>query len=716
MKDKAWQELQIVDFKGSWSLIDQDDIPDDGARKALNVTFVPGQVQTRYGFGLSFTPACIITSMFHWLFGDDTTSGKSYLVWYKSGYGVQYADLSSPSATNAYAVTGAYGAVFAPAGGRFYAAHYNTSGVGADGGRVFGVSTGAEPLFVRPMLTSEVTVVPTLVSPGGAMTPGVRKVAFILTTKNGYAGRPSPVDISLTLQPATVTTTSANRQVLMTFTPTPTWPTYAASIQIIMTTTVDQATYYYVPGAVLAVPAGGALAVTYTLNISDDDLVASSAGFDPTDNFFFLTQDSSNVPPFKPSSVFLAGNRMAYVFRASQYGQGVFISNPNAYQQGSAQSNILYLPGQQEVTTGFYRGGSICLIGPNWTFSVGDTGGDPVTWPPAECIDSSIGTICPEGVSFDIARGIGWVAHTSGLYRFAGGRYDQMPVSYMNTYEWGRINWQAFYALRVVDDVVNKTVFTAAPLLSNGRVNTNGTAFTYVSGDEFCPAWKAGQTITINAVNYTIVSSNRTAGVLNTTAGVQSNVAYSVTPTYNTHLMAWNYTGGDSASQVKFSMWFIKDYAPSAMAMVQNYSTKVQELWLGQSPAIEANGAVWRYKNPRESTLYRDSTAALDSIYQTAYYPTYGEGGGVWQHHGVVARVKGSGNLALTAEGLDGTPGPISLLAIAASSAPGQEYDRWCRLISERASYSISNGATLDNWFELSLLRPQFSKFVRTRK
>lgn len=717
MIDPSWAKEEVTDFGGEWRLVDQDDIPPDRSLRALNCSFVPGSVFTRNGFGQVFDPSDVVTSMTHWLFGDASASGKSYLVWHKYGYGVRLADLSSPSATNLYTVTGASGAVFASAGSKFYAAHYNTAGVGVDGGKVYGNSIGADDLFARPMLTTEVTVSAGAPSAGGACTEGTRYVGFIMTTRNGFTGRPAPTNTQLVLQPTSVTTTSANKQFLLTVTPSTVWPASAGQIQIIMTTTVDPATYYFVPGAVLSTPAGGSLAVSTTISISDDDLVIDAEITDATPNFFLLTQDSSNTAPFKPSAVFNAGNRMAYVFRSSSYGQGMFISNTNNYQQISASRNLLYLPGQLEVTTGFYKDKTIYAIGPNWTYAVGDTGDDPVNWSAATCIDSSIGTLCPEGVSFDLARGIGWVAHTSGLYRFAGGSYDDMPVSYMNTTVWYKINWAAApYTLRVVDSNAINTVFVAAPMLALGTVSTNGTAVTWVDtgyrsdNDDFSTAWQSGQAIIINGVSYTISSvTSRTSLTLTGSAGVQTSVAYSVTPTYNTELLTWNYTKGDSVDTVKFSRWPINSVSPSAIALVQNYTNKKQELWVGQGAA----GAIYRQKQDTDVNLYRDESHSIDSLYQTGLFANDGDGGTLF-HHGADFRIRGTGTLTINASTLDGAQS-ATLSPITLNEAPGREYFRGMRLISERAYYTVTNSNTIDNHFRLSLVRHYFDKYTLIR-
>lgn len=711
MIDPSWAKEEVTDFGGEWDLIDQDDQPPDRSVKCLNCSFIPGSVFTRNGFGVALSPSDIVTSMFHWLFGDASSTGKSYLVWHKDGYGVRLADLSTGTPSNLYSVTGAKGAVFANAGPKFFSAHYNSAGVGVDGGKVYGSGVGSDDLFARPMLSSEVTVSAGAPSAGGNCTPGTRKIAFIMTTRNGYVGRPAPANTSLVVQPTSVTTDAANAQFLVTVTPATVWPAWAGTIQLIATTTVDTSTYYFVRGAVLSTPAGGGIAVSYTIDISDDDLTVDAGFSDATKYFFLLTRDSSNVAPFNPSAVFNAGNRMAYVFRNSNYGQGLFISNPNAYQQISASRNVLYLPGQLEVTTGFYKDKTIYMVGPNWTYAVGDTGDDPVNWVAADCVDSSIGTSCPEGVSFDMARGIGWVAHTTGLYRFAGGQYDDMPVSYMNSNVWKAINWDvAPYTLRVADSAAINTVFVTAPLRATGVVSTSGTAVTYVSGDEFATSWIAGQAIIINGVSYSISSvTSRNAAVLSTSAGTQISVTYTVTPTYNTHLLAWNYTKGDGVDSVKFSRWFLRNVAPASICIVQNYANRMQTPWIGQAAA----GDIYSLKQDTDSDVYRDGIHAIDSVYYTGLFANDGDGGTL-HHHGADFRVRGAGTLAITSRTLDGAQ-TATLSPITLATAPGREYFRGMRQISERIFYEISNSATLDKYFKLSLLRHYFTKYTLIR-
>lgn len=713
MIDPKWPKQTIEDFGGEWNLTDQDDQPPDKALRSFNNTYVPGSVMTRNGFATIFNPSDIVLSMFNWIFGSITASNNNFLVWLKSGYGVRRSDLSAPgTGTNLYTVSGTpKGAVFANAGDRFYAAHYTAAGVGADGGKVYGNGVGADDLFVRPMLTTEVTVGAGAASAGGECTAGTRYVGFIMTSRNGYTGRPAPANTSLTLVPTSAVTTSANKQFVVTVTPTTVWPAWAGTIHLIMTTTYDYTKYFFVPLADLATPAGGALPVTFTISISDDALVSGDDA-DATGYFDLLTQNSSGTAPFKPSAVFPAGSRMAYVIRSSDLGQGIMYSEPDEFQKIAAGQNMTYLPGKVEPITGVYMDKTNYSFAANGTYAQGDSGGPPVSWVAPDCIDASIGTCCPEGVSFDVANGRGWVAHTSGLYRFIGGRYNQMPASYMNTPTWKRINWPvASYTLRVVDVSVLNTVCVAAPLNSTGVVSTSGTAVTWTSGDEFSTAWIAGDTITINAVNYTVASvASNVALTLTGSAGTQTGVTYSISPSTNTHLLTWCYVSGDTVDTVKFSLWFLNAIGPSAACVVQNYSTKFQELWVGPTVA----GSFYRMKQSTDTNVYRDGSAGIDSVYYTGLFGHPSESG-VFKHHGAQVRVSGGGgNLIILASTLDDAQ-TATLRTISLTASPGKEYGVWMRLISERVYYKFGNANQTDRYFKLSLIRHFTSPYASSR-
>jgi hypothetical protein len=281
----------------------------------------------------------------------------------------------------------------------------------------------------------------------------------------------------------------------------------------------------------------------------------------------------------------------------------------------------------------------------------------------------------------------------------------------MNRTIWDKINWSAApYCLRVADSNQINTVFVAAPMIATGKVSTSGTAVTWYSGDDFCTAWKANQDIVINGVTYQIASvTSRTSLTLTGSAGTQSQVDYSVTPTYNTELLTWNYTKGDSVDTVKFSRWPIKTYPPSAVTVVQNYTNKRQEIWIGPASA----GAIYRQKQDTETNLYRDGAHAIDSLYRTGLFANDGQGGTLL-HHGADFRIRGNGTSLISASTLDGAQS-YTLAPITLSATPGREWFRGMRLISERCYYSVDNSNVIDYYFRISLMRHYFNHYTLIR-
>ena len=87
-----------------------------------------------------------------------------------------------------------------------------------------------------------------------------------------------------------------------------------------------------------------------------------------------------------------------------------------------------------------------------------------------------------------------------------------------------------------------------------GTVSTVTTAVTWVSGDTF-PAWLAGLPIMINGTVYTVSSvTTSTAVVLSTSAGTQTGVAFSGTPT-----LATVANGGHVQSSTGYDIYFYSD-------------------------------------------------------------------------------------------------------------------------------------------------------------
>ncbi len=712
MIDESWQSITVTDFVGEWSLLEQSDVPKSGALLARNVDFwIPGMVGTRTGWIVMTTPNDAVTGAMNWVFADPVYGAKNYIVYFKTGYGVRQLDVSSNSASNLYSIS-AYSAAFAEAGIRFYAAHFDAFSLGVDGGKVFqyGLS-GADTLFARPLTTSEVTVTCGAPSSGGSCSAGTHYVAYLPTTRMGFTSKPEPVGAtSYQLTGTSVVTTAANKKFLVTVTPTATWPTWAGTIQLAMTTTTNYSRFLKVPGAILATPAGGSTPVTYTIDISDTDL---SLQEEVTDYQNLVTQGPSGTAPFKPHCCFVAGDRMIYLFKSSTYGQGYFASKPGNYQ---AIQNPRYLPGQLEITCGWYQDRMICLTGPRGTYYAFDNGDDPSTWAAEGLIDGTIGTPCIRGVDTNVASGNTWVVDPNGLYRFFGGHFDARPASYYQTNEWRKINFAVLHTIQVKDWAQKQTVSVIAPLKLQGYCATSGTYIQWTAGtetalpntgDTFCPNWKAGTVITINGVANTIVSvtSNGLAAIIGTDAGVQVNVLWVAVPDYPTHEMCWNYSEGTAPSKVKYSRNHIQNVAPGAICVVRNDLTKREHLWLFPNVA----GSFYRRMETNEALPYRDGNVGIRDEYKTSWYPGISEGGAnVLQHHGLKSRSYGKGTMVIQMQSIDGNR-TVNLAPISLLESPGKVIFRGAHMLSESISYDFSNNGVVDTNWAVSLLMHYYS-------
>ncbi len=110
------------------------------------------------------------------------------------------------------------------------------------------------------------------------------------------------------------------------------------------------------------------------------------------------------------------------------------------------------------------------------------------------------------------------------------------------------------------------------------------------------------------------------------------------------------------------------------------------------------------------------TAAAINALYQTSNLPgSQSEDVTVRDFHGAHLRVKGSGNLTLGVQGLDGT---VSLTPAASPLAlavnPGKEYlaKWWAR--SEQETISLGTNA-VDEYFILSLIRAYWTNSLPQR-
>ncbi len=681
------QSREIGAFGGPWLLPDPSMVTTQGALLARNVEYSAGQVGTRLGYhafawGADGVTIYRATDMYIWyapmsvinsIYSDSmlatfTASGVGTLPW------VQAINLKSGTIiANGAPGTAAAGASFMGVGMCLYYAYHDATQKGTPcetvgystvvptGGGNFSGFTG--PLFPAPPRT-----VPTTTEPAaGFVTAGPHRIGYILEYLSGFTGRACPDDGSTSppsitsFAPVTITA-AGSKNLAVTVTPG-TWPSDIAAISVIMTTVGNLNQYYIVPGSrtPLTFASGAA---TITVDISDADL--NSQGVDATPYLYWLTCAStatpatSGAPPFSASHLALFGDRMVY--KGSQTDSAgntidcLYVSERNNYQSITADQHLIQLPGQRNITTMFRMGGNNYIVGPHEIYAVTDTGDVPVTWPAPHLVDGRTGTLAIHGVEVSPSGQYAWIADQSGLYLFQGAPITTQAVSYYQSSDWARINWEVAYTLQIKDDAGNKRLHVLVAL--------DG----------------------------------------------------STTPT---HIMTWDYTDGASYLAVRYSLDSIANYNVGAIELVRNDlpaqvtgNQKLVELWLAPR-----NGApvYLRKVSTQDTAPYRDNAVEpINSIYRTCPLPGRDASGGlILMHNGFHARIKGAGTMAPILYDIDAVRS-FTCRTLTMSTMPDADQLFHADLRGELAYIEFATNTTNEYW-KLAYLKYYYSPYIIQR-
>lgn len=642
MVDPSFLSVTNKEFSGAWLSPDSTDVPLDHALLSENVQFTAGgSAGTRLGFSLAFATTDSMSAMFSWV-----SSLGNLLLWYRtSDRSVRKLDVdvgSGASTVIAGDLIG-YAATFAEAGARLFLSFFTATGVGASGARVL---TYQAPNFVsdlafRPPITY---VPPAPTEPGpGTVTVGVHNFGYRIGHRSGFIGRVCP-DSGVGSTPSLTTFVpikfTASGGKYLSWSLTTTWPTDAVNVYAVMASVASPADYRLVPGAVQAVTGGVLSTITFTIDISDELLLAN--GEDSTDALQLLTNSVSNVPQFYPSVVLTHGNRMVYVTQIQNNVGGLssalFISDLPAefrsYQTINVTRSLIQLPGLRKITTAASIDGTLFIFGPEWTYRTADDGADPSSWATPKLVDGGRGTLSIRGVEVSPAGLYAWVAAADGLYFFQGG-FPALPVSYYDQPDWDRINWNVPNAVQIKDDPGIKIVYVFACL--------------------------DGAT----------------------------------TPS---HVLTWDYTKGFTPETVQYSPYTYQSFSVGCGTLVKNglpnsvtAVSQKKELWLGSSGV----DGIMRRNSADDVHPYLDNGFPVATGYETALYPQGRRmSGEVLQHHGADYRIVGDGVVSITAYDLDHAHS-YTLADLTLSERPGLMPHRSFDLISEKVSHRITQGQNL---------------------
>lgn len=712
-------EVVFNAFNGSYPRLNFYQIDQAHARVSLNSAYLQGQVGTRYGHSLVVQQSDgAVLSLLNWYFTFGSTP-VSVLAYYTPTIGIRTLNLAGFADTTVMSATGAAGAIMAQDGQRLYAAFYDTTGrfspSALGGGQVYGWNVGADNLFAPPIeLTPSMSETAT-----GVVTAGTHFIGYLMTTRNGYTTALCPVDSGGNFAPVAFTSSGGkNIQVSISGT----FPPYmnGGTLQIVMTTVANPNRYYAVPGAIVS---GAIGSVVLDVSISDGDLAAT--GTDVTAYQDLLTSSVSGTPPFFPSAVFTYSNRMGYVTIDSAGFPVVYMSDQNNYQHITADQHGIYFNNQIEPVMGIDLRGVCYIFSSHSTWQTTDNGDVPVTWTPPQLVDGAIGILSPTCVTVNPAQGYAFVASERGAYVFQGGIYPALPFSYNQQPDYERINWAVPTTVQVVDDQLNKRVLILAPLKTSvsGASNTNPitiTAFNhgYQTGLSVVISGVGGNTAANTTATITVVDSNTF------TIPVAGNGTYTsggtVAPKTATHQLTWDYTAGDDFQSMKYSLNSMAAYNAGSVAVVQNNSTFLNEIWYGPSAA----GYFIRQCDDTDPLPYRDySTAgvatAISWEYQLALAPGMVDPNGltvtIHNYHGAHIRAVGTAPLALKVVGLDGVIAKVPAASpIQLSVGPGLEYLVKWMLWSEQASLQMFTN-TIDTFATVAMVRMYYSNKMAQR-
>ncbi len=713
---------------GSLPRFDPYAIPPSSAIYAQNSSFFKGQAQSRLGHSVAFTVNAAdgpCSSLYNWSFVLGVfplpVTQISIAAYYAPAIGVRgYQQFPISITPVLFAVTGAAGASLVGAGTRLYGAFYDATGrLGIAQAEVYTWDNGTDTLFSPPL-----TIVPTMAeTAAGVVTAGVHKIGYLFTTRSGYTGKLSPVNSSTVFVPATFTSTGAHNLQVTIAGALPAYLNPPATFQVVMTTVANPNQYFAVPGAV----ASAFNPTVITVNISDDDLAAT--GTDVTAYVNLLSQTVLGAGPFSPSAMFAYSSRMGYVTIDGAGVPVIYFSNQNAFQYITADQHGIYLEGNAKPVQGFSLRG-VCYIGTPFSFfSTEDSGDVPVNWTPPQKVDGSIGILSPTCLTVNPALGYAGIASDRGFYIFQGGIFPALPLSYYQANDWNRINWQVPTTVQVVDDQLNKRFIVVAPL--NNKVGSVSGTGPYVITPVITPhLYQSNLKVSIAGV-----TGNQTITVID--ANTFSIPGGSGAPTVNgailpqtaTHEMTWDYTDGDTPETVKYSINAFGAFNVGAVAVIQNVTNYLQEIWY--VPSLQGVGI--RQNDGTEALPYRDvsttgSPASYSWLYETSLLPGASDapasmmapaGSTLHQFCGAHLRLTGNGSgangLTLNAFGIDHkisvvpTASPLTL-----SPNPGKEYLVKWALMSEQQS--IQFGMTvMDSNAVLSLIRAYYTDYCPQR-
>ncbi len=693
---------ELRSFGGAWLLPDNSSVDTRGALLSKNLQFVAGQVGTRFGFKAipaaaapGILPANVaITDMYCWYapFSQiaSTYSDSAIVLFYVvSPVGAGTEDLQIFNLKNGKGQVAGFGPVSlgggigmsgmscVGVGMSLYAVYFDTNQVGGYYNPVTFVysqqativtaynNAGAVAYTVTPLWPGPNSFTFTPTEPGaGVVTAGVHRYGYLVEYDTGFTGRVAP-DSSLEVPPSVTSfrpvsfTSAGAKNISIALNPGASgdaWRAGAVAVSIVMTTATNLNQYYIVPGTRTAVVPGTA-AHTIVFDISDADLASQAT--DATPYLYWLTGTLGNpLFNFNLSHIALWGDRMAYKVaiadKKNNHIDALYVSERNNLQAITADQHLLQLPGKAPLTTMFRLGTTNYICGPHEIWAVTDNGDVPVSWPSPVLIDGKHGTLAVRGVEISPSQQYAWIADQSGLYVFDGGPINSEAISFLQSPDWDRINWDVAWCLKIKDNASQSRVHVLVALDS------------------------------------------------------------ATTPS---HIMSWDYSDGISSNTVRYSLDALNTYSIASMELFRNDlpsqatgNKKKIELWLGSN----ASAPLLRHMTAQDTNPYRDNGLAINSVWRSPPLPgRAGLASKILMHHGFSARLKGSGTVTPVMYDMDAARS-FTCRSYTLATAPDEDPLFLADMRSEVACVEF-NTNTVDTYWTLSSLVWYYSAYLMQR-
>ncbi len=451
MSVRSWQPIQVASPRGTWSVVGEKR-RGKPARASLmqNCRINPGVVVTRPGTSVIAGADGTITGLYNWI----TPAGANYVL-YQDGTEIRSLNQDTSAVVDQLNGVTSIAPVFADVDVWTYFCGYRSDGSGDFAVHVFD-GTNADAAFRNPPVLTAATAVDGGV---GNSTEGTHYIGFVYQNRSGFQGKPS---IDVASVPISVTLNAGLRQIDISVTlPALDDGGSGATLFLIMTTAANSAKFFFIPtdtptGSIGSrpVPLNTITTLTFVANFSDEDIPGLESA---ENNFLWQTVENGTNPP---SFVSVYGQRMCY-----GVGSNLYVSQVGQPQQFTVDQNTVSMPNKRVIGMAFQLPNSpdLYLTGDRWTARTTDNGDLPVTWAAPVEVSGALGAPFPGCVCYRTGGNHAWIVTERGIDIF-NGAYGALPLTYMVSNQWSRVNWNAAYAIETADDITNLRFYCAVPL------------------------------------------------------------------------------------------------------------------------------------------------------------------------------------------------------------------------------------------------------------